>query len=59
LDFVCTGAITVTIDGNSIIYPFFLGGGGRAYGSSFEADSLSLNSATFSGTGTVLITTKQ
>jgi hypothetical protein len=59
LDFVCTGAITVTIDGNSIIYPFSLGGGGRAYGSSFEADSLSLNSATFNGTGTVLITTKQ
>ncbi len=59
LDFVCTGAITVTIDGNSIIYPFSLGGGGRAYGSTFEADSLSLNSATFNGTGTVLITTKQ
>jgi hypothetical protein len=59
LDFVCTGAITVTIDGNSIIYPFSLGGGGRAYGSSFEADSLSLNPATFNGTGTVLITTKQ
>lgn len=59
LDFVCTGAITVTIDGNSIIYPFSLGGGGRAYGSSFEADSLSLNAATFNGTGTVLITTKQ
>jgi len=58
LDFVCTGAITVTINGNSIIYPFSLGGGGRAYGSSFEADSLSLNAATFNGTGTVLITTK-
>ena len=59
LDFVCTGAITVTIDGNAIIYPFSLGGGGRAYGSTFEADSLSLNPVTFNGTGTVLITTKQ
>jgi len=35
LDFVCTGAITVTINGNAIIYPFSLVGGGRAYGSTF------------------------
>ncbi len=59
LSFVCTGAITVTIDGNAIIYPFNLGGGSRVYGSAFEADDVSTNAATFTGTGTVLLTIKQ
>jgi hypothetical protein len=59
LSFVCTGTITVTIDGNSIIYPYNLGGGSRVYGSAFEADDISTNAATFNGTGTVLLTIKQ
>jgi len=59
LSFVCTGAITVTIDGNAIIYPFNLGGGSKVYGSAFEADDVSANAATFNGTGTVLLTIKQ
>jgi len=59
LSFVCTGAITVTIDGNAIIYPFNLGGGSKVYGSAFEADDVSANAATFNGTGSVLLTIKQ
>ena len=59
LSFVCSGAITVTIDGNSIVYPFNLGGGARTYGAEFEADNVSLNAVTFNGTGTVLLTKKQ
>jgi len=59
LSFVCTGTITVTIDGNAIIYPFNLGGGSRVYGSAFEADDVSTNAATFNGTGSVLLTIKQ
>ena len=59
LSFVCTGTITVTIDGNAIIYPFNLGGGSRVYGSAFEADDVSANAATFNGTGSVLLTIKQ
>ena len=59
LSFVCTGAITVTIDGNAIIYPYNLGGGSKVYGSAFEADDISTNAVTFNGTGSVLITVKQ
>jgi hypothetical protein len=59
LSFVCSGAITVTIDGNSIVYPFSLGGGARTYGAEFEADNVSANAVTFNGTGTVLLTKKQ
>ena len=59
LSFVCTGTITVTIDGNAIIYPFNLGGGSRVYGSAFEADDVSVNAATFNGTGSVLLTIKK
>ncbi len=59
LSFVCTGAITVTIDGNAIIYPFNLGGGSRVYGSAFEADDISTNAVTFNGTGSVLLTIKK
>jgi len=59
LSFVCTGTITVTIDGNAITYPFNLGGGSRVYGSAFEADDVSTNAATFNGTGSVLLTIKQ
>ena len=58
LSFVCTGAVTVTIDGNAIIYPFNLGGS-QILGADFEADDVTTNAVTFNGTGTVLITTKQ
>ena len=58
LSFVCSGAITVTIDGNSIIYPYNLGGA-QILGADFEADNVSSNAATFTGTGTVLLTKKQ
>lgn len=58
LSFVCSGAITVTIDGNNIIYPYNLGGA-QILGADFEADNVSSNAATFTGTGTVLITKKQ
>ncbi len=59
LSFLCKGAIAVTLDGNTIIYPQNLGGGSMVYGSTFEADSSSLNAATFNGTGTVFLTIKQ
>lgn len=59
LSFVCTGAITVTIDGNAIVYPKDLGSGSIVFGAEFEADDVSLNAATFDGTGTVLLTIKQ
>ena len=58
LSFVCSGTITVTIDGNSIIYPYNLGGA-QILGADFEADNVSSNAATFNGTGTVLLTKKQ
>lgn len=58
LSFVCTGAISVTLNGNTIIYPYALGGA-VILGAEFEADDTSTNSVTFNGTGTVLITTKQ
>ena len=59
LSFICKGAIAVTLDGNTIVYPQNLGGGSTLYGSTFYADSSSLNAATFNGTGTVFITIKQ
>lgn len=58
LTFVCSGAITVNIDGNSIIYPYNLGGT-QILGATFEADEVSLQSVQFSGFGTVLITQKK
>lgn len=59
LSFICKGAISVTIGGNTIVYPQSLGGGTTVYGSTFTADSTSLNAATFNGTGTVFLTIKQ
>jgi hypothetical protein len=59
LSFVCKGAISVTIDGNTIVYPQNLGGGSKIYGSAFEADDVSTNAATFTGTGKVFLTIKQ
>ena len=59
LSFVCKGAISVTIDGNTIVYPQNLGGGAKIYGSDFEADDVSTNAATFNGTGKVFLTIKQ
>jgi hypothetical protein len=58
LSFVCSGAISVTIDGSSIIYPYNLGGA-QILGADFEADDTSTNAVTFNGTGTVLISKKQ
>jgi hypothetical protein len=58
ISFVCSGAISVTIDANTIIYPFNLGGA-QILGADFEADNISTNAVTFSGTGTVLISKKQ
>lgn len=58
LSFVCAGTITVTIDGNSIVYPYNLGGV-QILGADFEADNVSANAVTFNGTGTVLLTKKQ
>ena len=58
LDFVCSGSIDVTLDGNTIQYPYNLTGD-KILGESIEADSTSLNSVTFNGTGTVLLTIKQ
>ena len=58
LSFVCSGAISVTLNGNTILYPYNLGGA-VILGAEFEADDTSTNAVTFNGTGTVLITTKQ
>jgi len=59
ISFVCTGAITVTLDGNAIVYPYSLGGAVKSYGATFEADNVTTNAVTFNGTGSVLITKKQ
>ncbi len=59
LSFICKGSISVTLDGNTIVYPQNLGGGSKVFGSTFEADSTSLNAATFNGTGKVFLTIKQ
>ena len=59
ISFVCTGSITVTLDGNAIVYPYSLGGAVKTYGATFEADNVSTNAATFNGTGTVLLIKKQ
>ncbi len=58
LSFVCSGSISVTLNGNTIVYPYNLGGA-VILGAEVEADDISSNSVTFNGTGTVLITTKQ
>jgi len=58
LSFVCSGAISVTLNGNIIVYPYNLGGA-VILGAEFEADDTSTNAVIFNGTGTVLITTKQ
>ena len=58
LSFVCSGAISVTLNGNTIVYPYNLGGA-VILGAEVEADDISTNAVTFNGTGTVLITTKQ
>lgn len=58
VNFVCSGAITVTLDGNAIIYPYTLGVA-TILGSTIKADTVSTNSVTFNGAGTVLITIQQ
>ena len=59
LSFVCSGSISVTLNGNTIVYPFNLGGAAKVYGSTVEADDVTANAVTFNGTGSVLITVKQ
>jgi hypothetical protein len=56
LSFVCSGTITVTIDGNAIVYPFDIGS--TVLGASYAADTVTANSVLFNGTGTVLVTTQ-
>jgi hypothetical protein len=58
IDFACSGTITVTIDGNSIIYPYTLGSS-TVLGGSLESDSITNNPITFDGTGTVLVNIKK
>lgn len=58
LSFVCSGAITVTLDGNDIIYPQTLGAYG-VLGETIEASGVTLNAITFDGTGTLLLTIKE
>ena len=58
VSFVCSGAITVTLDGNPIIYPYTLGAA-TILGSTVKADTVSNNSITLNGTGTVLVTIQQ
>lgn len=58
LSFVCSGTINVNIDGNTIAYPYNLGGE-TILGATFEADDVTLQSASFSGFGSVLITQKK
>ena len=57
LSFVCSGTITVTINGNAIVYPFALDS--LVMGATYTADTVTANSVSFDGTGTVLITTQQ
>jgi hypothetical protein len=58
LSFVCSGTVTVTLDGNAIIYPFTLGTA-TILGSTIKADVASGNAVNFNGAGTVLITIMQ
>lgn len=55
LSFVCSGTIDVTLDGNTITYPYTLGTS-TILGSTIKADIASTNAIEFDGTGTVLIT---
>jgi hypothetical protein len=55
LSFVADGTITVTVDGNAIVYPYTMTWG-VVPGTDFEADVLSTKAVTFNGTGTVLVT---
>lgn len=58
LDFACSGAIDVTIDGTTIAFPKTLGET-TVYGAGYAADTITDNSVLFNGTGTVLITIQQ
>jgi len=58
LSFVCSGTITVTLDGNPIVYPYTLGAA-TILGSTIKADTVSTNSVTFNGAGIVLLTISQ
>lgn len=63
LRFKCSGTVTVTLDGNSIVYPKALlmpdASNVYAVGDTIKADTTSTNSITFNGTGTVLVSITQ
>jgi len=58
VSFVCSPSVTVTLDGNPIIYPYTLGTA-TILGATIKADTVSTNSIVFNGAGTVLITIMQ
>lgn len=58
LSFVCSGTISVILDGNTIVYPYTLGTA-TILGATLKADVSSTNTVRFNGAGTVLITIQQ
>lgn len=55
LSFVCSGAITVTINGTPIVYPFTIGDT-EIIGNTYEVDINASFPVTFDGTGELVIT---
>ena len=55
LDFIASGAVVATIDGQAITFPEVFNFGTVA-GTTYYADSVSTNSVTFSGSGVLLVT---
>ena len=55
LSFVCSGAITVTINGTPIIYPFTIGDT-EIIGNTYEVDINNSFPVTFDGTGELVVT---
>jgi len=55
LDFIASGAVVATIDGQAITFPEVFNFGTVA-GTTYFADSVSTNSVTFSGSGVLLVT---
>jgi hypothetical protein len=58
LSFVCSGTISVSLDGNTIVYPYTLGSS-TILGATIKTDTVTLNAVQFDGTGTVLINIMQ
>ena len=55
LSFVADGAITVTVDGNAVVYPQSFSWGAVG-GTTFKADTASTKTVTFNGTGKIIVT---